>query len=254
MRMRLIGVVALAALLLASQAMAADSYKDRSTAPFNWNGFYAGLNIGYGLSSNSVNLDPVSANSKPVFAAGGVATPLDVDTSGVVGGGQIGYNFQYGCWLLGTEADFQGAGMSDTTVGVASAPGFLSELSTARQELDWFGTVRGRVGWLPMSRMLIYVTGGLAYGRVENSASIAFPADGELYAGSSSDTRAGWTVGGGAEYAMSRCWTVKVEYLYMDLGSNTFPITTVTGSPGAVVTSTFDDSSHIVRVGVNYKF
>jgi outer membrane immunogenic protein len=132
------------------------------------------------------------------------------NVNGFIGGGQAGYNWQRGTWLLGIEADFQGSderGSGDVCT-VAGCPAG-STAFTANYKLDWFGTVRGRVGFLPAERVLLYATGGLAYGH--------FAADAPLLPLSWGSTRAGWTVGGGVEAAIDHNWSVKLEYLYMDL-------------------------------------
>jgi outer membrane immunogenic protein len=135
-------------------------------------------------------------------------------------------------------------------------------LFPANYNLDWFGTLRGRVGWVATPRVLLYATGGLAYGHLAASA----PGLGISWGG----TKAGWTVGASGEFAIDRNWSVKVEYLYMDLGSfnggsatattvknalntpavgfNTVTTTTTTGNFG----TRFADN--IIRVGVNYRF
>ena len=149
-----------------------------------------------------------------------------------IGGGQAGYNWQQGNWLVGLEADIQGSderGSSDVCVvaGCALGTGIL----TANYKLDWFGTVRGRVGLLPTDRVLIYATGGLAYGELSATAPLV-----PLSWGS---TRAGWTVGAGAEVKLDNNWSVKIEYLYMDLGdvgSGSITATNVVTPPGAPVT------------------
>ena len=255
MRMGLIGVAALAALLIAGQAMAADSSKDGSAAPFNWTGLYVGANLGGGWSSNTANLGPVSADFHPVFAAGDVATP-GVDTSGTIGGLQAGYNYQvcpFG--FFGIETDFQGASMTSTGIrSTAGAPGgFVPEVTTVDQRLSWFGTLRARIGYTPINRLAIYGTGGLAYGATNYSADIAFHSIPQLYSGASSDTRAGWTVGGGVEYFFCNNVSVKVEYLFIDLGSDTVSIGPVIG-PRGFASATFDQTDNIFRIGMNDKF
>jgi outer membrane immunogenic protein len=254
MRMGLIGVAALAALLIAGQAMAADSPKDGSAAPFNWTGLYVGANFGGGWSSNTANMAPVSTDFRPVFAAGDVATP-GVDASGAFGGVQAGYNYQvcpFG--FFGIETDLQGASITGT--GLASttgAAGFAPEVTTVDQRLSWFGTLRARIGYIPINRLAIYGTGGLAYGATNYSANIAFPPIPQLYSGASSDTRAGWTVGGGVEYFFCNNVSVKAEYLFINLGSDTVLIGPVIG-PRGFASATFDQTDNIFRIGMNYKF
>jgi outer membrane immunogenic protein len=194
-----------------------------------------------------------------------IAAPLigRANMDGVIGGGQIGYNWQASKWLFGLEADFQGSDERATAdvCTVAGCP-LGSSVLTANYKLDWFGTVRGRAGFLATDRVLLYATGGLAYGHLAASAPLV-----PLSWGS---TRAGWTVGAGAEAAIDRNWSVKVEYLYMDLGnigSSGASATTVTNAPNTpsqgfntVTTTTLTSAfttkftDNIVRVGVNYRW
>jgi outer membrane immunogenic protein len=164
--------------------------------------------------------------------------------------------------LFGLEADIQGSGeRGSADVCVVAGCAIGTGLFTANYKLDWFGTARGRVGFLPTDRVLLYATGGLAYGQVSATAPLI-----PLSWGS---TRAGWTVGGGAEAAIDPHWSVKLEYLYMDLGdiggSSTTATNVVTqlGVPvrrNTVTTTTFASTfntrftDNIVRVGVNYRF
>ena len=135
------------------------------------------------------------------------------DVNGFIGGGQLGYNWQRGTWLLGLESDIQFSserGSGDVCAAACPA-GFVF---TRDYKLDWFGTARGRVGFLPADRLLLYVTGGLAYGGFSGS-SWTLPLD----IGTWSQTSVGWTVGAGVEAALGNNWSVKFEYLYMDLGN-----------------------------------
>ncbi|WP_424362234.1 outer membrane protein [Methylocystis parvus] len=260
--------------------------------PPMWTGFYVGLNAGGGWANNN-NINTVGGPFfiNPAFpaGAGAVANALAFSASnsltggnngGFIGGGQIGYNYQfYNNFVVGIEADIQGvAGSSSTatTAGVVSlAPwGFPNEsyasVASARQSIDYFGTVRGRLGWLATPTLLIYGTGGLAYGGVNvNTAFMAqeslgpatYPA---VFGGTNfSDTRVGWTAGGGVEWMFWPNWSAKVEYLYYDLGNVTTngaltQINAVAAPPvvwGAVGTQTTTRfNGNLVRAGLNYHF
>ncbi len=149
-----------------------------------------------------------------------MATSNKANVDGFIGGAQFGYNWQFDRnWLVGFEADFQGSAEkgSANSCSIAGCPAG-SFYGSADHHLKWFGTVRGKLGWLPHERVVLYATGGLAYGHLE-SDYISGVIGGTLLTGSRSTTRAGWTVGGGVEGAIDRNWTVKLEYLYMDLGS-----------------------------------
>ena len=205
---------------------------------YNWTGWYLGVNVG-----GSWGHQDTTFNS----AAGIITTSNNVN--GVIGGGQIGYNWQLGSpWVFGIEADIQGSGQkSSGALSLATGPVALNY----EDKLDWFGTVRGRLGYAIGDRgtWLPYITGGLAYGdsKISGSGAVA----GTAVAFSNSDTRVGWTIGAGIEWAFADRWSAKLEYLHMDLGNdpsialNTTPVTNI--STGRLT----DD---IARVGVNLHF
>ena len=278
----------LAAILVASfgatSALAADlPVRTYTKAPayvepgYNWSGFYIGGNAGYGWGRAATDGTQTGTQSVSEFVAFSgvlragfpVVTPLATtpvtgraNVNGFIGGGQAGYNWQRGTWLFGLETDIQGSGergSSDVCLVAGCAIG--TGLFTANYKLDWFGTARGRVGFLPTDRVLLYATGGLAYGGVSATAPLI-----PLSWGS---TRAGWTVGAGAEVAIDRHWSVKLEYLYMDLGdvgsgsTTTTNVVTQLGVPvrfNTVTTTTLTSAfntrftDNILRVGVNYRF
>jgi outer membrane immunogenic protein len=200
-------LAAAVAVLMAGAASAADL--GRGPAPYyspapmaggyNWGGFYAGVNAGYewGKVSNTAG-----------------------NPSGLAGGIQGGYNWQNGQFVYGAETDLQLSGADDTF-----APWKFSN--------PWFGTLRGRLGYA-MNNILVYGTGGLAYGDLK----------GELSGLMETKTELGWTLGAGMEVGLTPNWSAKVEYLYMDLGSRTFSIT---GTDNGF-------SASVLRFGVNYHF
>ncbi len=186
---------------------------------FTWTGFYVGANAGYGWA----NIDSTTFGVLP--------TPRD--PKGFVGGGQIGYNYQMGQLVFGVEADIQGA---DLKSDVRSLAGF-----TASNEINYFGTVRGRVGYA-MDRFMPYVTGGFAYANVKSSFSTP------LASISNDNTQYGYAVGGGLEYAFTNNLTAKLEYLYINLERES--VRTPFGTANIKVGT---DMS-LVRAGLNYKF
>jgi outer membrane immunogenic protein len=188
------------------------------------------------------------------------------DNVGFTGGGQVGYNQQFGSIVAGLEADINYAdinarrsGSSNFAIGGVTG----SEALSSRNATDYFGTLRGRVGFLPMERLMVYGTGGLAYGNVDTSTSAAFttnvPGVGSFastYGGSHSSTQLGYTVGGGVEYAVTDNITLKGEYLYVDLGRSS---TTATATSGPVIagdsfTTRNNTEFSVARAGVNWKF
>lgn len=259
--------------------------------PCVWCGAYIGANAGYAWSeSDSVNSSAV-VTSNPVTlppaallaATTALTTPIPVGHgNGFIGGGQVGYNFQSGQYVAGIEADIQGlsgkaTGTVLTSVPVTGFPATANAALTASNTVNWLGTVRGRVGVAVVPNVLLYGTGGLAYGGVNSSTGISealvgpaaagingtFPAFGNF-----SQTRVGWTAGAGGEWMFSGNWSAKFEYLHYDLGSASYGTTVsnfvtpgvgVPFPPGTLVytlgqTSTASFRGDIVRVGLNYKF
>ncbi|HEY6256994.1 MAG TPA: outer membrane protein [Xanthobacteraceae bacterium] len=227
--------------------------------PYSWTGFYIGLNGGYswGRSGTDFLITGVPAGS----------TAQNMD--GWLGGGQIGYNWQSGTWLLGVEADIQATGQNGTLnlttpTSCPVAIGVILPCTTGsasiEQKLPWFGTLRARVGVTPSASWLLYVTGGLAFGEVDTTATFtsatAFAGGLVLAstttAANSNTTKAGWVIGGGVEWTISGPWTAKLEYLYMDLGTVS---TSFAGpAPFTLVATNSRITDNILRVGVNYRF
>lgn len=254
---KFIGSAIMAAILAAGvgAASAADLKPRYAKAPvivepgWDWSGFYLGGNIGYGISRSPAYNNFVNTATPPVVSIGN-STPISAD--GVIGGGQIGYNMMASGFLFGVEADFQGAdqkGQNYTNLSGFYGPGAFMAVQS---RLNWFGTVRGRVGLASSPSTIVYATGGFAYGEVEvtNSAMIG----GGFFTGGSSvkATKTGWTAGGGIETRLwNSNWTAKAEYLYLDLGS--LGTSNINGIGGVHVSDVaFRD--HIVRAGLNYKF
>jgi outer membrane immunogenic protein len=229
---------------------------------YNWTGFYLGVNLGGSWGRQSGEL--FDESGRDIFG-------FSDHPDGVIGGGQIGYNWQFAPWfgwgngtVLGIEADIQGSSertRDDFSVldGTDTFTGFADD------KLEWFGTVRGRVG-IAFDRVLPYVTGGWAVGdrKLDGPlfgpaglfpATANFPA-GETFFSSRSDMNEGWTVGGGVEWAFWDHWTAKFEYLYIDFGNrnnNTaFGPIAPPISPFTLTTDHFIEN--IARAGVNYKF
>jgi outer membrane immunogenic protein len=265
MKHLLLATTALAAVAIASQASAADlgtaapAYtKAPVYAPVsNWSGWYIGGNVGYGWGDGETNFaglpDPVAFQDLQT-------TRLNNKPQGVLGGGQLGYNWQIGSIVTGLEADFQGSNIKGSATlspfnelgGLSNGP--LSSL-TSTQKLSWFGTVRGRFGVAVIPDLLLYGTGGLAYGHVEGSANLTFNPLNQFNA-NLSETRAGWVAGVGAEWKFVRNWSAKFEYLYMDLGN-----ASAVGQPTRLsnvgrfaVANDWNTKENLVRVGVNYHF
>jgi outer membrane immunogenic protein len=235
---RLLCLLSLVCVLVFSQTAPAAE----STPSFNWTGFYAGLHLGYGQGDGVTTSTWTPASVPPGFT-------LSPSPSGLIGGAQAGYNYQMGCFVVGIEADFSGSGMSGSSSISPYPAGPPDSVGTAHENINWFGTVRPRLGYTVQPNVLIYATGGLAYGDVSYSANgydpfVAYPA-------SVSTTKVGWALGGGVEYAVSRCWTIKAEYLYMDLGSES-ALSTMNGQ--YQISYNWQTTANIFQIGMNYKF
>ncbi|WP_168195679.1 outer membrane beta-barrel protein [Bradyrhizobium sp. NAS80.1] len=251
-----------------------------ATAAESWTGWYGGVNLG-GTWNGHQTVDtvstafPTAAGALPVnladAAAAAATTSIPVKSDRFIGGGQLGWNFQFDRgWVAGLEADIQGVagggtGSAVTVVPLALAPVFNYQMTTTvTKRLDYLGTVRGRLGFLATPALLVYGTGGLAYGRVSTSTDLfsLTPAvtNGPIGASSSfAGTLAGWTAGGGFEWMFLRSWSAKAEYLYYDLGSHSSNFTLVQPHGGLVafvnpVQSSTRFDGHIVRLGVNWHF
>ena len=189
-------------------------------APFNWSGFYIGINGGGGWG-----------RSRHSFPLTGLSTG-DFNVDGGLIGGTIGANFQTGAFVFGLEGDLDWSGIKGSTA--CPNPAFTCETDNR-----WLGTVRGRIGYA-MGTVMPYVTGGLAVGDIR-MRTISF--------GSETETKAGWTLGAGLEFALNPSWSIKGEYLYVDLGTATCG----TGICGVGA----DDvrfRAHVLRAGINHRF
>ena len=237
------------------------------------------------MTPNDPNAAAQTVGSPPFNAGGGgnggggtAIPPAGYNITGALGGLQAGYNWQFNrSWLLGVEVDFNGADIKGSGASNFFFGGPAAANMTASQKVDWFGTVRARVGWLPSDNLLLFATGGFAYGHVKqdvalnqptgisNSTSLLFSYScigmpSRCFAGSSSQVANGWAAGAGAEYAISQNVTLKAEYLHVDFG-DTSAVNVVAGKVGfpgttpSSFTAKFSDLNfNVVRVGANYRF
>jgi outer membrane immunogenic protein len=240
--------------------------------PFTWTGFYVGANLGGIWTSGSRSLtflNPATA----VFLSGYEPSGLGSGQTGVIGGGQAGYNWQTGVFVLGVETDFDGTSLSKSTnfnsipfAGAGIPTGLLGDclFVHAKASLDWLGTTRARFGFVatPDNRLMFYATGGVAYGGGSANFSLYDARNNFFLSGNPSSSRVGWVVGAGAEYALTNNWTIRGEYLYADLGSSTFstpaaafPVASnLAGLNGLYATGKISYNASIFRAAVNYKF
>jgi len=270
MRKRVLAGVTVAALGFVQPAVAADlpveAYKSSPliVPVYDWTGFYVGISGGYsrGNSSNVTTITGFAPVTSTTHMNGGVF------------GGQVGYNWQPNRnFVVGIEADLQGTWQNgtdnppgtSTTTCTAWIPvcTTTSNVFSTDEKLRWFGTARGRLGFVPWDHVMFYVTGGAAFGEVEwngtttNTSSVTFAGiplgtTTAINSGTATSTRAGWTAGAGSEWVLSGAWTAKLEYLFVDLGTigNSFVASGVV--PTVVTSSHVRDN--IIRIGLNYRF
>jgi len=281
--------IALALTALGGPAPSGKEMKQVAPAPepaCSWTGFYIGLNGG-GLWSDD---DAVHVHSRDLFGsedlsdgviygedAAELATfSLNDDYASFIGGGQMGYNWEFWRIVFGPEIDIQGVTEGDhhasATSSITPVPGFpIVQDATVSKRMDWMGTVRGRIGFTITPCLLIYGTGGLAYGEVDSRTGIKQFVENDEFlpftygsSASFSAAEAGWAAGGGLEFIFWKRWSVKAEYLHYDLGTATYHLkpmnnfsTSVTPpelftSTGPTASTKFD--GNIVRAGLNFHF
>jgi outer membrane immunogenic protein len=207
------------AAFLTVPAMAADmpvkapAYNAPAAVPiFNWTGFYVGGTIGGMFGSDQY--------ANPFF------TSTRYDVSGVIGGLTAGYNLQTGNFVFGIEGDFSWSNAKgNDSSGCNPVP--------CTEKWPWLGTIRGRIGYA-FDRFLPYLTGGAAFSRIEQSRGAVVNGTKDV---------SGWTIGGGFEAALTNNWSIKAEYLHVDVGN-----------PNVVIITRFSPHEHVARVGVNYRF
>jgi outer membrane immunogenic protein len=244
-----------------------------------WTGFYFGGNVGGGWANTDVSFVPNDPNAAFVLSPGQPSTSFS--GSGVLGGLELGYNWQLSRQLLvGLETDFDWSNIKAS--GASNNPaGFGSPIAPVSERLNWLGTVRARLGYLPIDNLLTYVTGGFAYGQIEQSGTYGYANTGSsrqsagsgtsvscganagaptCFSGTGTDTATGWTLGGGFEYAFWQRWSVKAEYLYVSLGGNhslneSALVLSGPGTAPSSITANFNRMNlNVARLGVNYRF
>jgi outer membrane immunogenic protein len=263
---RLLAAMAFAALPLAGASAADLSLPLKSPAgpAFNWSGFYVGGNAGGAWGNEQVS-QTFSAPA-PFFAVDAAAISSSASQSfksgSATAGLQAGYNYQSGHWVFGGEVDFEYLGVrgsnSSSTIfpstlpgGGAGPPATFFNTSTS-VSADWLFTARPRIGWA-VQDWLLYATGGLAVGRESFSQNVALLAPFVENSGFTT-ARVGWTVGAGVEYAIARNWSLRGEYLHVDLGTVNTTGTLTPPSPAVTQTGSVRVTTEIARGGINYHF
>ena len=236
------GAGLLGLLIAASPSFAADIPARMPTkapavvAPgYSWHGFYIGAHAGYAWGD-----DTLSLTGLPVLPAT-IAPAFSFDRNGAIAGLQWGTNYQFGRWVLGTESDISFIDFDESQTLV-----FGGATNIATQEMEYFSTTRGRVGYA-FDNVLLYGTAGLASARIETTYLETTTG----FAGTRSKNRYGWTAGAGVEWGFGP-WSAKLEYLHYDLGDHSFLV--FNGAGVAVASARSDNSGDMVRAGVNYRF
>lgn len=276
------------ALLPFSSASAADlwgghgegSIKDAPVAPaFSWTGGYIGVHGGYGWADWDGNLgtvagcpgpcpdfDPANPPTPGSYTTGYVDSSRSVSDEGWFGGGQLGYNWQSGVLVFGLEADVSGGNL-DASGGPYDTDPRLSDSVWSKKvdlSLDSFGTVRARLGYAN-GAVMPYVTGGLAWGKTSGDIAVTYTPNGHVDANANpagtsyasvDETHVGWTIGAGVEWAFAPNWSLKAEYLHIDLGSEDYAFKGLTYTDAPFDTDNFKSELTVdtVKLGLNYRF
>jgi outer membrane immunogenic protein len=254
---------------LMAPAVAADMLLKAPPAPpappvFNWTGYYIGASGGYAWGDSDA-VTAVAARGTPVYfvptdltqiASSGMGT---IHPKGGVGGAQSGYNWQSGNVVYGLEVDFSAFSTSDARSVTTTYISVPTTSFTVNQSVktDWLFTARPRLGWAN-NNWLWYATGGLAVTELKYGNTFTDTYSPAFETGSISNTKVGWTVGGGGEFALSNDWTVRAEYLYVDFSGvssagNVSNSVTTSGTP-PVLTHSANLTANIIRGGINYRF
>ncbi|HWM81513.1 MAG TPA: outer membrane protein [Pseudolabrys sp.] len=202
-----------------------------AAVPFTWTGVYLGGHIGYGW-----------ANSRWSDLSSGES--ISVKNNGVLGGGQIGFNYQMGTWVVGLEADYSASGIKGASAIVIDPTD--NDRSTINPHLRWTSLVTARLGYA-FDRYLPYIKGGVAFGDIRYSFNNLTTG----MAGGTTIRRTGWTIGTGLEVALDGNWSVRAEYDYIQFGNKNKALP---DEDGAIQPVSTRHSSHQIRLGVNYRF
>jgi outer membrane immunogenic protein len=229
-----------------SSAMAADLPIRKAPPPppvvagFDWSGFYIGGHVGYGWGETDITDRTLLGNALLI-------PTQKLDSDGFLGGGQAGWNYQIGRFVLGTEVDFSFSdvqGNLTTTIIDTNASVDRSSKTT------WIATATARLGYA-WDRVMVYSKLGAAWAEFDYDNNISSIAGVPIYSSTASETRSGWTVGTGIEWAFAGAWSAKAEYNYMDFGRRTVDFASFQGTP---VNLDVDQRISVIKAGVNYRF
>lgn len=252
------GALALIASANAASLPGADGEKDAnpSAGVTNWNGFFIGVNGGYGWTASNSSID-IFLQEGPTTVTSPAAS---FDRSGWIGGVQACRNFQFDTLVFGIESDIQSTSITGNGTALVSAEKNGKVIASASlyrtANLEWFHTVRGRAGY-SFDNAWIYFTAGFALGENQGETSVAANAAGKSSGRtvSASEALPGYVLGGGVEYALTRNWSLKSEYLYVDFGSTSGSFS-APGLAGGVAggNMAIERNFNIVRAGLSYRF
>ncbi len=251
------------------------AYVSPSVTKELWTGLYVGINGGYSWINSSVSYAPADPAATRATSSGIPSSSYRM--SGALAGGQIGYDLQLSTFLLGVEADYQWAGFKGTGTSPFRLANVGNTSMVANESMDSFGTVRARVGFVPATPLLLYGTGGLAYGRLTQNLTVANPlaaGSGSLsaggfsylcsaggpacFAGSSSKEILGWTLGVGGEYLITDHFSFRAEFLYVSFANPSGTVIAQNTLPGTAPTSFAAgfgwEGFSVLRGGLNFKF
>jgi outer membrane immunogenic protein len=217
---------------------------------FSWTGCYIGGNIGWGWGRDTVSIPDLGQTTGVPALAGVSLGPETGNTSGILGGGQLGCNYQFAPnWVIGIEGDGEAANIKGDLPGSFA---FMNSAvtGTAHAQTNWIASATGRLGWT-WDRVMVYAKGGAAWAGDKYSADL--PAFDEHI--QASVTRLGWTVGGGVEWAVWGNWSAKAEYDYYDFSTRnlSFP-GTIAGIAEVVPGVHIKETIQTVKFGLNYRF
>jgi outer membrane immunogenic protein len=240
--------------VVVAPALAADLAVYKAPPVFSWTGCYVGATAG-GTEASSTDTwspNPAGFGVPGAITAGTAATAR---ASGFTGGGELGCNYQWSSWLVvGIEGDIQAAQLSHGNAGAVTVPSLQPFTETFTSH--WFSTIRGRAG-VAYGDWLFFGTAGVAFVDATYTDMMSFPVSGTVNSISGSSTATGWTAGGGIEWAFAPHWSIKGEFLHIDVSGVTY--TSANSAPTTFPASTIahvhgDLTENVGRIGINYRF
>lgn len=259
---------AVATMIAAQPATAADmplKARPPVVEVWTWDGYYIGVNGGYSWGRSKTTANFFNDTTDVLLST----SQQTIKLNGPIFGGQIGFNRQHGNWVWGVEVDAQWSGQDGNGTFsclpaaancnlITAGPGFgIAPTASFEQSLEWFVTLRGRLGMLLAPTWLAYVTGGAAIGHIDTKGVLSgFTGGGVAVSApfSYDKTKLGWTVGGGLEGRLTGNWTAKLEYIYADYGTVSGTALLLTNAPPLRAEFSSKVTDHVLRVGLNYKW